>query len=110
MQTTKEALLARLRGEKADFIPEIWREFIKPTEKRYAERIHEYGMIYMHHSCGFIQQIIPDLVEIRAEVRSKMDRYVNRGRYIPFIIPNSERVLEIYADEVRTYGRQIKIG
>ena len=131
MQATKEALLARLRGEKADFIPEIWREFIKPTEKRYAERIHEYGMIYMHHSCGFIQQIIPDLVEIgvdainpmmvkndidyvmdhfgdkitvvggldnqfmerpgtteeeiRVEVRSKMDRYVNRGRYIPFI-------------------------
>ena len=137
------------------FSPEIWREFIKPVEKRLADRIHEYGMIYMHHSCGFIQQIIPDLVEIgvdainpmmvkndidyimenygdkitvvgaldnqfmerpgtteeeiRAEVRSKMDKYVNKGRYIPFIIPNSERVLGIYADEVTKYGMEIEI-
>ncbi len=137
------------------FSPDIWREFIKPIEKRYADRIHEYGMIYMHHSCGFIQQILPDLVEIgvdainpmmvkndidfvmehygnqitivggldnqmmelpgtseeaiRREVREKMDRYVNKGRYIPFIIPNSEHVLEIYADEVNTYGRKIRL-
>lgn len=137
------------------FSPEIWREFIKPMEKRYAERIHEYGMLYMHHSCGFIQQIIPDLVEIgvdainpvmvkndvdyimenfgdkitivggldnqfmerpgtteeeiRQEVRTKMDKYVNAGRYIPFIIPNSERVLGIYADEVIKHGKEMEI-
>jgi len=46
------------------FSPEIWREFIKPIEKRYADRIHELGMLYVHHSCGFIEQIIPDLIEI----------------------------------------------
>lgn len=46
------------------FSPEIWREFIKPIEKRYADRIHQYGMLYEHHSCGYITQIIPDLVEI----------------------------------------------
>ena len=46
------------------FSPEFWREFIKPIEKRYADRIHELGMIYEHHSCGYITQIIPDLAEI----------------------------------------------
>jgi hypothetical protein len=47
--------------------------------------------------------------EIRAEVRAKMEKYVNKGRYIPFIIPNSERVLGIYADEVTKYGMEIEI-
>lgn len=137
------------------FSPEIWREYIKPCEKRYADRIHELGMIYMHHSCGYIQQIIPDLVEIgvdainpvmvcndvdyimenygdkitivggldgqlmdkpdtteeeiRTEIRTKMDKYVNAGRYLPFYIPNTERAFNIYVDEVNKYGRQIEI-
>ena len=43
--------------------PDLWREFIKPNEKRYADRIHEYGMIYMHHSCGYNMQIVPDMIE-----------------------------------------------
>ncbi len=46
------------------FSPELWREFIKPNEIRYAEKIHSLGMLYEHHSCGYIQQIIPDLCEI----------------------------------------------
>lgn len=46
------------------FSPELWREFIKPNEARYAQKIHDLGMLYEHHSCGYIQQIIPDLVEI----------------------------------------------
>lgn len=46
------------------FSPELWQEFIKPNEEKYVKRIHEYGMLYIHHSCGHIQQIIPDLVEI----------------------------------------------
>lgn len=50
------------------FSPELWREFIKPIEKKYAEKIHSLGMIYMHHSCGFIEQIIPDLIEIGVDV------------------------------------------
>ncbi len=48
--------------------PDLWREFIKPCEERYAKRIHELGMIYMHHSCGYIMQIIPDLIEIGVDV------------------------------------------
>ena len=50
------------------FSPEIWREFIKPLEKKFAEKIHSYGMIYNHHSCGHIEQIVPDLVEIGVDI------------------------------------------
>lgn len=50
------------------FSPDIWREFIKPVEARYIEKIHGYGMKYRHHSCGYIKQIIPDLVEIGLDI------------------------------------------
>ena len=136
------------------FSPEIWREFIKPLEKRYADKIHELGMIYMHHSCGYITQIIPDLVEIGVDcinpmmvkndidsimeqygdkitvmggvdsqtmeilatpedtkriVREAMDKYVNKGRYLPFIIPIRQETFGMYMEAVNEYGRQIEV-
>lgn len=136
------------------FSPEIWREFIKPIEKRYADKIHELGMIYMHHSCGHIQQIIPDLVEVgidainpmmisndldalmeaygdkitfcggidnqrmemeatpeavTAIVREAMDRYANKGRYMPYIIPINAATFGMYVGAVNEYGRQIEL-
>ena len=137
------------------FSPEIWREFIKPIEKRYADKIHELGMIYMHHSCGYIQQIIPDLVEvgvdainpmmisndidalmaeygdkitfcggmdnqkmeapdateemIREEIRKGIDKYINKGRFLPYIIPIKEYTFGIWIDEVNKYGRQVEL-
>ena len=136
------------------FSPEIWREFIKPLEKRYAEKIHELGMIYVHHSCGYITQILPDLVEIGVDcinpmmisndidgimekygdkitimggvdnqnmeilatpedtkriVREAMDKYTNKGRYLPFIIPIREETFAMYKDAVNEYGREIEI-
>ena len=136
------------------FSPDIWREFIKPIEKRYADKIHELGMIYMHHSCGHIEQIIPDLVEIGVdainpmmisndldtlmekygdkitfcggidsqtmeieatpeavtrEVRKAMDKYANKGRYLPYIIPINEATFGMYVGAVTEYGRQIEL-
>lgn len=136
------------------FSPEIWREFIKPLEKRYADKIHELGMVYMHHSCGYITQIIPDLVEIGVDcinpmmvkndidtimenygdkitvvggvdsqtmetagtpeaiqkaVREAMDKYANKGRYLPFIIPIRQETFGMYIQEVNEYGRQIEL-
>lgn len=46
------------------FSPDMWREFIKPGEKRICNHIHSLGKIYEHHSCGYITSIIPDLAEI----------------------------------------------
>ena len=46
------------------FSPDIWRKLIKPHEKRFADRMHARGVLYEHHSCGYITPLIPDLVEI----------------------------------------------
>lgn len=44
--------------------PDMWRRFFKEPERRMAKRCHEVGMHYMHHSCGYIEPIIGDMVEI----------------------------------------------
>ncbi|MCI8537490.1 MAG: hypothetical protein HFF18_02355 [Oscillospiraceae bacterium] len=46
------------------FSPEMWREFIKPELKRLVDATHEMGMYYEQHSCGHIQEIIGDLIEL----------------------------------------------
>ena len=75
------------------FSPEIWREFIKPCEEKYAKRIHEHGGLYMHHSCGYIKQIIPDLVEIGVDIIE------------PMMIKNDmDECLEKYGDKITFLG------
>lgn len=44
--------------------PELWREIIKPHMKRLVDACHEMGLIYQHHSCGFVEPILPDMAEI----------------------------------------------
>ncbi len=46
------------------FSPEVWRELIKPYMKTMIEKTHELGMIFELHSCGFIEPIVPEFVEI----------------------------------------------
>lgn len=46
------------------FSPEMWREFIRPELKRLIDAVHEMGMYYEQHSCGHIQEIIGDLIEL----------------------------------------------
>ena len=83
------------------FSPELWREYIKPNEEKITQHIHELGMLYIHHSCGYIKQIIPDLVEIG------VDAFAHKGRYIPYYIPSMEKKWFIYMDAVREYGQTI---
>lgn len=44
--------------------PELWRELIKPHTKRIIELCHANGAVYEQHSCGIVEPIIPDFVEI----------------------------------------------
>lgn len=44
--------------------PALWREIFKPSLKRIFDRIHEHNMYAIMHSCGYIWEILPDLVEI----------------------------------------------
>ena len=44
--------------------PESVREFAIPGARQFVEQAHSYGLKVIHHSCGSIYEIIPDLIEI----------------------------------------------
>ena len=49
--------------------PEMWREFVKPYMKERIEYTARFtDAVYMHHSCGGIFEIIPDLIEIGVRI------------------------------------------
>lgn len=48
--------------------PEQWRRFIKPRVRALYEIVEEYGGIVFQHSCGHIEEIVPDLIEMGCDV------------------------------------------
>ena len=48
--------------------PLLWRKFIKPCLAKTFEPIKKKGLPIMLHSCGNIEQILPDLIEIGLDV------------------------------------------
>lgn len=46
--------------------PTIWRKFIKPVLRRMYSKVREAGKFVSIHSCGDIQEILDDLIEIGA--------------------------------------------
>jgi uroporphyrinogen decarboxylase len=43
--------------------PEHLREYILPWHKRYADLAHQTGRLFMLHSCGNIEPVMPDLID-----------------------------------------------
>jgi hypothetical protein len=48
--------------------PRQWREIFKPRYARIAKVAHDKGMHYLWHCCGYIADIIPDMIEIGVDV------------------------------------------
>ena len=48
--------------------PAAFRAMIKPNLKRLYSHAKEWGLVTMHHSCGSVVDIIPDLIEIGVDV------------------------------------------
>lgn len=44
--------------------PDLWRQFFKAPLKRVIDAAHKVGIIYEHHSCGYIEPIFDELVEL----------------------------------------------
>ena len=47
--------------------PETWRKLIKPHLKRIVDAVHDLGLIYQHHSCGHIEPLIEDFIELKMD-------------------------------------------
>lgn len=43
---------------------ETWRKLIKPNLKRIVDATHECGMIYEHHSCGYVVPLMEEFIEL----------------------------------------------
>lgn len=50
------------------FSPDTWRALIKPQMKKIVNRCHELGIIFELHSCGKMESIVPEFVEIGIDV------------------------------------------
>ncbi len=44
------------------FSPEMYRELIAPSDSKRNEWCHEHGMQTILHSCGYVEEFIPDLI------------------------------------------------
>ncbi len=58
--------------------PEKWREIWKPRYARIYKAAHEAGLLTFLHSCGYIADILDDLIEIGLDV-IHMDQQENMG-------------------------------
>ncbi|MGI6705805.1 MAG: uroporphyrinogen decarboxylase family protein [Clostridia bacterium] len=55
--------------QRSTFIsPEDFREFFKPELQRLYDTAKAYGVLYMQHSCGAIEPIISDFIEMGADI------------------------------------------
>lgn len=48
--------------------PALWREFFGPRYKKQFDLVHENGMDVYFHSCGKIDGIIPDLIDLGVDI------------------------------------------
>ena len=68
------------------FSPATWRRFIKPRMARLAEEVKAAGLVVLHHSCGKVQSLFPDMIEIGIDVFNPfqpdvMDVYEMKRQY-----------------------------
>lgn len=48
--------------------PEMWRNFIKPGFAEYIRLIKKHQAFSMHHTCGSVMAIVPDLIACRLDI------------------------------------------
>lgn len=48
--------------------PDLWRSFFKERYRRQFDFAHAHGLDVYFHSCGYIEEIIPDLIEIGVDM------------------------------------------
>lgn len=48
--------------------PRDWRRLVKPRLKEIYDAAKRQGLVVMHHSCGNMKEIIPDLIELGLDI------------------------------------------
>ncbi len=55
------------------FSPSAYRELLKPYHKKVVDWAHERGMVTELHSCGFIEPLLPDIIETGVEMLNPLE-------------------------------------
>ena len=69
------------------FSPNAYRELLNPYHKKVVDWAHERGMVTELHSCGYIEPLLPDIIETGVdmlnplEVKAGMDPYRLKNTY-----------------------------
>lgn len=68
--------------------PDAWRKFFKEPLRKIIQATHDAGMLYEHHSCGYIEPIFEEMVELGVDaidplqitnnVRKLKDKFQNQ--------------------------------
>jgi len=96
---------------------DTFREFFKPRYKRVYDAAHEAGMLTFLHSCGYIVDILDDLIEAGLDV-IQMDQQENMGvellgeRFggrLAFWCPVDIQQTMVHGtlDDIRAYARRL---
>lgn len=80
--------------DKLLFNPKTWRKFIKPRVEKLYAKIKASGLPVFLHSCGNIESIIPDLIEIGVNVINPLQ----------VLAMNPFEIKEKYGDKVAFFG------
>jgi uroporphyrinogen decarboxylase len=56
---------------------DMWRKFIKPGFADYIDLIKRHKVIAMHHTCGSVVDIIPDMIECRLDILQSIQPEAN---------------------------------
>jgi len=75
------------------FSPNLWRELFKPRLKRIWEVYQKAGIPIIHHSCGDVRSIIPDMIEMGLDILNPIQ---------PEAMPLEE--LSQYSKDIVFYG------
>lgn len=77
------------------FSPELYRELLMPYHKRAVDWAHERGMIAELHSCGYIEKLLPDVLETGIDMLNPLE--VKAGM-------DPARLKELYGDRLTFRG------
>ncbi|MEW6755637.1 MAG: uroporphyrinogen decarboxylase family protein, partial [Candidatus Latescibacterota bacterium] len=98
--------------------PDHWRRLIRPHLARLYALAHDHGRTVLHHSCGNVEPIVPDLVDlgldilhpIQPEAMDVLRLKREYGRHLSFCggVPTQRLLVGGTAAQVRAEVRRLK--
>lgn len=77
------------------FSPDDYRELLKPCHKKACDWAHERGMVVELHSCGFIEPLIPDVIDAGVEMLNPLEIKAGMDPY---------KLKDLYGDKLAFHG------